>query len=212
MWPGELRPDGSAMTEDFKSENLLCAVLRQHLLRLDGNLQKLQVMWQTLFVDMKSLLSWQYLMRDIHIIKTWNVTMVTTLKHTYYSSNLLFTCVGDLNPTLSAQFKTLRVEEYRLALRNLEQHYQDFLRDSQDSQMFGAEDRMQVESNYNGANQHYNTMVSTAEQGRHRLLCLKKPAYLAPSAEHTSNIHIQPFLMESFTQMFLLTFSHMCVS
>uniref|UniRef100_A0A672GV28 Plectin n=1 Tax=Salarias fasciatus TaxID=181472 RepID=A0A672GV28_SALFA len=104
---------------------------------LDGNLQRLQTMWQTMFVDMKSLLSWQYLMRDIHIIKTWNVTM----------------------------FKTLRVEEYRLALRNLETHYQDFLRDSQDSQMFAAEDRMQVESNYNKANQHYNTMVSSAEQG-----------------------------------------------
>ncbi|XP_058475646.1 plectin a isoform X4 [Solea solea] len=104
---------------------------------LEGNLQRLQMMWQTMFVDMKSLMSWQYLMRDIHIIKTWNISM----------------------------FKTLRVEEYRLALRNLEQHYQDFLRDSQDSQMFGAEDRMQVESNYNKANQHYNTMVTSAEQG-----------------------------------------------
>ncbi|XP_056269943.1 plectin a isoform X4 [Pseudoliparis swirei] len=104
---------------------------------LDGNLQRLQTMWQTLFVDMKSMQSWQYLMRDITVIKTWNVTM----------------------------FKTLRVEEYRLALRNLELHYQDFLRDSQDSEMFGAEDRMQVESNYNRANQHYNTMVSSAEQG-----------------------------------------------
>ncbi|XP_051811464.1 plectin a isoform X6 [Acanthochromis polyacanthus] len=104
---------------------------------LDGNLQRLQTMWQTMFVDMKSLLSWQYLMRDVHMINTWNITM----------------------------FKTLRVEEYRLALRNLEQHYQDFLRDSQDSQMFGAEDRMQVESNYNRANQHYHTMVTSAEQG-----------------------------------------------
>ncbi|KAM6974051.1 plectin a isoform 2-T2 [Tautogolabrus adspersus] len=104
---------------------------------LDGNLQRLQIMWQTMSVDMRSLLSWQYLMRDIHIIKSWNVTM----------------------------FKTLRVEEYRLALRNLELHYQDFLRDSQDSEMFGAEDRMQVESNYNRANQHYSTMVSSAEQG-----------------------------------------------
>ncbi|XP_033831135.1 plectin a isoform X5 [Periophthalmus magnuspinnatus] len=104
---------------------------------LDGNLQRLQSQWQTLFVDMKSLLSWQYLMRDIHIIKTWNISM----------------------------FKTLRVEEYRLALRNLEQHYQDFLQDSQDSHMFGAEDRMQVEANYNKANQHYNILVTSAEQG-----------------------------------------------
>ncbi|KAM9838534.1 plectin a [Aulostomus maculatus] len=104
---------------------------------LDGNLQRLQTMWQTLYVDLKSLLSWQYLMRDIHIINTWNISM----------------------------FKSLRVEEYRLALRNLEQHYQDFLRDSQDSQMFGAEDRMQVESHYNKSNQHYNSLVSSAEQG-----------------------------------------------
>ncbi|XP_061597247.1 plectin a isoform X5 [Cololabis saira] len=104
---------------------------------LDGNLQRLQNMWQMMFVDLKSLLAWQYLMRDVHVIKTWNVTM----------------------------FKTMRVDEYRLALRNLETHYQDFLRDSQDSQMFGAEDRMQVESNYNRASQHYTTMVSSAEQG-----------------------------------------------
>uniref|UniRef100_A0A667ZH58 Plectin n=1 Tax=Myripristis murdjan TaxID=586833 RepID=A0A667ZH58_9TELE len=104
---------------------------------LDGNLQRLMTLWQTMHVDMKSLLSWQYLMRDIHIINSWNITM----------------------------FKTLKVDEYRLALRNLEQHYQDFLRDSQDSQLFGAEDRMQVESGYNKANQRYNTLVSSVEQG-----------------------------------------------
>ncbi|XP_056153839.1 plectin a isoform X2 [Lampris incognitus] len=104
---------------------------------LDGNLQRLLMLWQTMNVDMKSLLSWQYLMRDIHIINSWNITM----------------------------FKTLKVEEYRLALRNLEQHYQDFLRDSQDSQLFGAEDRLQVENGYNKANQRYNTLVSSMEQG-----------------------------------------------
>lgn len=49
-------------------------------LRLDGNLQKLQVMWQNMFVDMKSLLSWQYLMRDIQIIKSWNIPMVIPKK------------------------------------------------------------------------------------------------------------------------------------
>ncbi|CAL8365500.1 unnamed protein product [Arctogadus glacialis] len=104
---------------------------------LDGNLQKLLTMWQTMHVDMKSLLSWQYLTRDINIINTWNITM----------------------------FKTLKVEEYRLALRNLELHYQAFLLDSQDSHMFGAEDRMQVEGGYNKANQRYNSLVTSVEQG-----------------------------------------------
>lgn len=83
-----------------------------------------------------------------------------------HSSRLQFTLYCFV--LASSQFKTLRVEEYQLALRNLEQHYQDFLRDSQDSQMFGAEDRMQVESSYNRASQHYNTMVGSAEQGVHR--------------------------------------------
>lgn len=73
--------------------------------------------------------------------------------------------VRGMVPYLIFQFKTLRVEEYQLALRNLDQHYQDFLRDSQDSQIFGAEDRMQVESSYNRASQHYNTMVNSIEKG-----------------------------------------------
>lgn len=138
-------------------------------------------MWQTMFVDLKSLLSWQYLMRDIHIIKTWNVTMVTTHENTLYDG-----LKRALTPFFPArvQFKTLRVEEYRLALRNLELHYQDFLRDSQDSQMFGAEDRLQVESNYNKANQHYNTMVSSAEQGVYRWDVLNRHGY----SEHFSNM------------------------
>lgn len=45
--------------------------------------------------------------------------------------------------------------------------------------MFGAEDRMQVESNYNLANQHYNTMVSSAEQGLHSFF-LKHQFLLSP--------------------------------
>ncbi|KAM9420015.1 plectin-like isoform 10-T10 [Salvelinus alpinus] len=104
---------------------------------LDTSHQNLLVLWQMLHVDMKSLMSWQYLMRDIHLITTWNITM----------------------------FKTLRVEEYRLALRNLELHYQEFLRDSQDSQLFGADDRMQVESGYNKASQHYDGLLHSVEKG-----------------------------------------------
>ncbi|MEQ2172080.1 hypothetical protein GOODEAATRI_017340, partial [Goodea atripinnis] len=191
---------------------------------LDGNLQRLQTMWQMMFVDLKSMLSWQYLMRDIHIINSWNITMVTRHHIRHRQRTLLEAFTPEpppLVPTQSGkrcsftnvrgfavkshleveqlsertqfasltgsppsslisfmsflQFKTLRVEEYRLALRNLEQHYQDFLRDSQDSQMFGAEDRMQVESNYNRANHHYQTMVSSAEQGWY---CLDRADHL----------------------------------
>jgi len=45
---------------------------------MDASLQKLMVLWQRLHVDMKSLLSWQYYMRDILLINSWNFIMVTS--------------------------------------------------------------------------------------------------------------------------------------
>lgn len=57
------------------------------------------------------------------------------------------------------------MEEYRLALKNLEQHYQIFMRDSQDSEFFGADERMQAESAYNNATQHYDNLLRSMEQG-----------------------------------------------
>ncbi|TRY88248.1 hypothetical protein DNTS_022632, partial [Danionella cerebrum] len=104
---------------------------------LDASLQRLMVLWQKLHVDMKSLLSWQYLMRDIMLINSWNYIM----------------------------FKTLSVEEYRLSLKNLELHYQAFLRDSQDSELFDADDRLQAESSYSKATRHYENLLHSVEQG-----------------------------------------------
>uniref|UniRef100_A0A8C2KHP4 Plectin a n=1 Tax=Cyprinus carpio TaxID=7962 RepID=A0A8C2KHP4_CYPCA len=104
---------------------------------LDASLQRLMVLWKKLHVDMKSLLSWQYLMRDILLINSWNLIM----------------------------FKTLRVEEYRLTLKKLEEHYQAFLRDSQDSELYGADDRLQAENSYSKATQHYDNLLRSVEQG-----------------------------------------------
>ena len=63
------------------------------------------------------------------------------------------------------QFKTLKVEEYRLALKNLELHYQNFMKDSPDSEMFGADDRLQAENGFQSARQHYDVLVQSLEQG-----------------------------------------------
>ncbi|KAJ8411594.1 hypothetical protein AAFF_G00164020 [Aldrovandia affinis] len=104
---------------------------------LDGTHQKLVSMWQRLHIDMRSMLSWQYLTRDIQQIRSWNILM----------------------------FKTMKQEEYKLVLRNLELHYQDFMRDSQDSQMFGADDRMQIESDYNKTTRYYDNLLRSMEKG-----------------------------------------------
>lgn len=44
---------------------------------LDAGHQQMVSMWQRLHIDMKSLLSWQYLMKDFTQIRSWNITMVS---------------------------------------------------------------------------------------------------------------------------------------
>ncbi|XP_064410045.1 plectin a isoform X2 [Latimeria chalumnae] len=105
--------------------------------RLETSHQNMVTLWHRLHVNMKSLLSWQYLIRDIQQIRSWTTIM----------------------------FRTMKPEDYKLVLRNLEIHYQDFLRDSQDSEAFGPDDRMQIERDYNTCTQHYDTLLRTLERG-----------------------------------------------
>lgn len=60
----------------------------------------------------------------------------------------------------------MKPEEYRLIMRNLELHYQDYMRDSQDSQLFGPDDRMQVEADYTKASQHFDSLLRSMEKGK----------------------------------------------
>ncbi|XP_062847380.1 plectin-like isoform X3 [Trichomycterus rosablanca] len=104
---------------------------------MDAGVQQMTLLWQRLHGDMKSLLSWQYLIRDIQLIRSWNITML----------------------------KTMKVDEYRQILRNLELHYQDFLRDTQNSQIFNPNERMQTEKEYKTTTQYYEDLLHTLEKG-----------------------------------------------
>ncbi|XP_013874539.1 plectin isoform X6 [Austrofundulus limnaeus] len=104
---------------------------------LDADHQQMVSMWQMLHINMKSLLSWQYLMKDFTQIRSWNITML----------------------------KTMKPEEYRLIMRNLELHYQDFMRDSQDSRVFGPDERIQVEDDYTKCTQHFDSLLRSMEKG-----------------------------------------------
>ncbi|XP_021072935.1 plectin isoform X7 [Mus pahari] len=105
--------------------------------RLEAQHQALVTLWHQLHVDMKSLLAWQSLRRDIQLIQSWS--LVT--------------------------FRTLKPEEQRQALRNLELHYQAFLRDSQDAGGFGPEDRLVAEREYGSCSHHYQQLLQSLEQG-----------------------------------------------
>ncbi|XP_068507999.1 plectin isoform X20 [Syngnathus scovelli] len=105
---------------------------------LETGHQEMMSMWQTFYINMKSLLSWQYLMRDFTQIRSWNITML----------------------------KSMKPDEYRQMMRNLEIHYQDFMRDSQDSQLFGPDDRLQVEGDYTKSTQHFDSLLRSMEKGQ----------------------------------------------
>ncbi|KAM6209474.1 plectin isoform 2-T2 [Sarcoramphus papa] len=105
--------------------------------RLEATHQHLLVLWHQLHLDMRSLLSWQYLIRDIQQIQSWS----------------------------HLTFRTMQVEECRQVLRSLETHYQEFLRDSQDSQSFQPDDRLHVEREYNACTQKYELLLRSQEKG-----------------------------------------------
>lgn len=71
-------------------------------------------------------------------------------------------------PLLLPQFRTLKPEEQRQALRSLELHYQAFLRDSQDAGGFGPEDRLVAEREYSSCSRHYQQLLQSLEQGMGR--------------------------------------------
>ena len=73
---------------------------------------------------------------------------------------------GHAHPCPPTQFRTLKPEEQRQALRSLELHYQAFLRDSQDAGGFGPEDRLQAEREYGSCSRHYQQLLQSLEQGR----------------------------------------------
>ncbi|XP_041422648.1 plectin-like isoform X6 [Xenopus laevis] len=110
---------------------------RDAVSRLEGTHQSLNTLWHTLNIDLKSLLSYQYLLRDIQLIQSWS--LIT--------------------------FRSMTSEEYKTAVRTLEIHYQDFMRDSQDSQNFHPDDRMNIEREYSSCTQKYEMLLRSLEKG-----------------------------------------------
>lgn len=115
---------------------------------------------------MKSLLAWQSLSRDLQLIRSWSLVTVGR------APGMAGASAGRAGRALSSpcplppQFRTLKPEEQRQALRNLELHYQAFLRDSQDAGSFGPEDRLQAEREYGSCSRHYQQLLQSLEQGR----------------------------------------------
>ncbi|XP_035285600.1 desmoplakin isoform X1 [Anguilla anguilla] len=87
--------------------------------------------WNQLFINIKSLISWRYCLQDIERINSLTITMLAKM----------------------------RPDEYRKILKSLETRYQEFMRSCVGSEMFADEDKVQMERQYTGAQDHYDKLV-----------------------------------------------------
>ncbi|KAJ8276853.1 hypothetical protein GJAV_G00068640 [Gymnothorax javanicus] len=87
--------------------------------------------WNQLYINIKSLISWQYCLKDINYINSLTLSMISKM----------------------------RPEEYRNIIKSLETHYQEFLRHSKGSELFEEDDKKLIENQYTGAQTHYDDLV-----------------------------------------------------
>nr|XP_023679316.1 desmoplakin-like isoform X4 [Paramormyrops kingsleyae] len=88
-------------------------------------------LFNQLFINIKSLMSWQLCLIDISRINSLSISMLVRM----------------------------RPEEYRSIIRSLETNYQEFQRNYMGSELFGEEDKRNMDTQYNGAQAHYNKLV-----------------------------------------------------
>uniref|UniRef100_A0A8C4NKB0 Desmoplakin b n=1 Tax=Dicentrarchus labrax TaxID=13489 RepID=A0A8C4NKB0_DICLA len=87
--------------------------------------------WNQLYINVKSLIAWQYCLLDIRHINSLTISMLAKM----------------------------RPEEYRQIMKNLETHFQEFKVSCHGSQMFVDEDKRAMENQFNGAQAHYDRLV-----------------------------------------------------
>uniref|UniRef100_A0A671YAQ3 Desmoplakin n=1 Tax=Sparus aurata TaxID=8175 RepID=A0A671YAQ3_SPAAU len=87
--------------------------------------------WNQLYINIRSLISWQYCRKDISYINSLTLSMLSNM----------------------------RPDEYRSIIKRLETHYQEFLRTSQGSEMFGEEEKKTIQGHFDKAQSHYDTLI-----------------------------------------------------
>ncbi|XP_054645196.1 desmoplakin-A [Dunckerocampus dactyliophorus] len=87
--------------------------------------------WNQLYINIKSLIAWQYCLVDIKRINSLTISMLARM----------------------------HPEEYRDLLKSLETHYEEFKLSCQGSQIFADDDKRSLETQFNGAQAHYETLV-----------------------------------------------------
>uniref|UniRef100_A0A8D0GP55 Desmoplakin n=1 Tax=Sphenodon punctatus TaxID=8508 RepID=A0A8D0GP55_SPHPU len=99
--------------------------------KIEQYYEAILALWNQLYINMKSLVSWHYCMIDVEKIRCMTI----------------------------AKLKTMRREDYQRIVTDLEVHYQEFLRNSQGSEMFGDDDKRVIQTQFSDAQKYYQTLV-----------------------------------------------------
>ncbi|XP_053537724.1 desmoplakin-A isoform X1 [Ictalurus punctatus] len=91
--------------------------------------------WNQLFINIKSLISWQYCLRDINQINSLTINMLSKMKP----------------------------EEYRNIIKSLEHHYEEFRRLSHQSNLFEDADKRKIEADYSSAQTYYDQIITQSQ-------------------------------------------------
>ncbi|XP_069742162.1 microtubule-actin cross-linking factor 1 isoform X16 [Narcine bancroftii] len=104
--------------------------------RIEQLYQNVLTLWHQSHINMKSIVSWHYLMNEISTIRAWNVSSV----------------------------KTMLPGEHQQVLSSLQVHLKDFLKDSEESEIFSVSDGAQLEREVKFCKQYYEDLLKSAER------------------------------------------------
>ncbi|TNN00081.1 hypothetical protein fugu_013113 [Takifugu bimaculatus] len=101
--------------------------------------QNVLALWHHSHINMKSVVSWHYLMADVRAIRNWNV----------------------------ASIKTMLPGEHQQVLGNLQSHFDEFLQDSKESEVFSVTERAELEKDVLACKEYYQELLWSAEREEH---------------------------------------------
>ncbi|KAF4105424.1 hypothetical protein G5714_013086 [Onychostoma macrolepis] len=107
--------------------------------RIEQLYQNVLALWHHSHINMKSVVSWHYLMTDIRTIRKSTV----------------------------ASIKTLLPGDHEQVLSSLQSHFEDFLRDSDESEVFTVADCAQLEKEVLACKEYYEELLKSAEREEH---------------------------------------------
>ncbi|KFM11305.1 Microtubule-actin cross-linking factor 1, partial [Aptenodytes forsteri] len=103
--------------------------------RVEQLYQKVMALWHQLHINTKSLISWNYLRKDIGLVQSFSIEKV----------------------------RSLAQGECQQAMKSLQAHYEDFLQDSRDSELFSVSDRLRLEEEVESSKEHIRQLLESME-------------------------------------------------